>query len=533
MIPLRTRIDTRSESFVANTEANLAGVATLQKHLAKARAGGGPKYVQRHLDRGKLLPRQRIDQLLDRGSPFLELCALAGLNQQGTKIPGGSAVCGIGRVEGVECMINASEATIQGGAIGPWGVRKSARIAEIARDNRLPAIHLIESAGADLPNQADIFVPGGAAFRDVTQRSAERLPSISLVFGSCTAGGAYVPGMSDYTVMVKDAAYMYLAGPPLVKMATGEVVDDEALGGADMHSRISGVSDYLAADERDCIRIGRELVANLGWQRAGSEPCLDAAPPLYDPAELLGVASADVKVPFDCREVIARVVDGSRFHEFKPLYGSTLVCGWAEIAGYRIGILGNNGILFSDSAEKAAQFIALCNQTDTPLLFLQNITGFMVGRAAEERGIIKAGAKMINAVSNSTVPAITLMIGSSYGAGNYAMMGRAYKPRFAFSWPNHRLAVMGPEQLAGVLELVKRQSAAKKGVEVDEKKLEGLKQMFVGKVEYESTCWSVTGRLFDDGVIDPRDTRTVLALALSAIHTAPIQGTSSWGVFRH
>ena len=319
------------------------------------------------------------------------------------------------------------------GAIGPVGVKKAARIAQIAQENHLPAIHIIESAGADLPNQSEIFVPGGAGFRDITQRSKAGLPTISLVMGSCTAGGAYVPGMSDYTVMVNEAAYMYLAGPPLVKMATGEVVDDETLGGAAMHSKVSGVSDYLAQDEPDCIRLGREIMGLLHWQKKGPGPTGPGDAPKYDAEELLGIASADLKVPFDAKEVIARIVDGSRFHEFKPLYGTTLVTGWAELGGYRIGILANNGILFSDSAEKGAQFIQLCNQSNTPLLFMQNITGFMVGRAAEERGIIKAGAKLINAVSNSSVPAITLMMGGSYGAGNYAMMGRAYNPRFLFS----------------------------------------------------------------------------------------------------
>ncbi|MCO4748175.1 MAG: acyl-CoA carboxylase subunit beta, partial [Proteobacteria bacterium] len=379
---------------------------------------------------------------------------------------------------------------------------------------------------------ADIFVPGGAGFRHITQRSEAKLPTISLVFGSCTAGGAYIPGVSDYTVMVREAAYMYLAGPPLVKMALGEVVDDETLGGADLHSRVSGVSDYLADSEPDAVRLGREIVDQLGWQPP-TAPSGRGDAPLYDADELLGVASADLKVPFDMREVLARVVDGSRFHEFKPLYGNTLVTGWAEIGGYRVGVIANNGVLFRDSSEKGAQFIQLCNQSNTPLLFLQNITGFMVGKEAEAGGIIKAGAKLINAVSNSKVPAITVMVGGSYGAGNYAMMGRAYRPRFLFTWPNHKIAVMGSEQLAGVIDLVKREAAAKKGIEVDEAKLGMLKQMLAGKVEHESSCWAATGRMFDDGVIDPRDTRAVLVQALTAIHMAPVEGTTSWGTFRH
>jgi len=532
MYPLPTRVDTRSDAYKTNVQQNLETIGKLHDKLAKARAGGGDKYVTRHIERGKLLPRERVRMLLDRGSPFLEIAPLAGCHEGGV-VPGGSIVGGVGWVNGVECVINASDPTVAGGAINVHGLRRGGRLSNIALENRMPAVNLIESAGADLPNQADIFVIGGAGFRHITRRSRDKVPIVSLVFGSCTAGGAYIPGMSDYTVMVKERAYMYLAGPPLVKMATGEVVDDESLGGADMHSRVSGVSDYLADDEMDCIRIGREIVGRMGWQKQGPGPVGPGDAPIHDPEELLGIAAADIRHPFDAREVIARIVDGSRFSEFKPLYGSTLVCGWAELGGYRVAILANNGILFSESANKGAQFIQLCNQNNTPLLFLQNIMGFMVGQAVEEAGIIKAGAKLINAVSNSTVPAITLMIGGSYGAGNYAMMGRAYEPRFLFTWPNHRIAVMGPEQLAGVIEIVKRESAAKKGREVNEEQLAMLKKMLVGKIEFESTCWSATGRVWDDGVIDPRDTRTVLTMALSAIHNGPVDGTNQWGTFRH
>ncbi len=529
MTVLPTRVDPRDASYQQNRAQNLAGVARLQELLAKARAGGGPKYVSRHVERGKLLPRQRVDLLLDRDSPFLEIGPLAGCHEGGM-VPGGSVVAGIGWVKGVACAINASDATVQGGAINPWGLQRGQRFAEIAWENGLPEVHLIESAGADLPRQAELFVPGGAAFRHLTQRSERKLPTVSLVFGSCTAGGAYIPGMSDYVVMVEEQAYLYLAGPPLVKMATGEVVDDEALGGAAMHSRIAGTADFLARDERHAIALGRELVGRVRPPDPTRPP---AEPPVYDPEELLGIASADVKVPFDVREVLARVVDGSRFTEFKPGYGPTLVCGWCTIAGHRVGVLGNNGVLFTESAEKGAQFVQLCNQSDTPLLFLQNITGFMVGRAAEESGIIKAGAKLVNAVSNSTVPAITLMIGGSYGAGNYAMMGRAYRPRFLFSWPNHRIAVMGPEQLSGVLDLVKREAAAKKGEAVDEPQLAMMKQMLAGKIEHESSAWASTGRLWDDGVIDPRDTRAVLMMCLDLVLRNGVVGTTSYGVFRH
>ena len=530
MHPLPTRVDPGSDAFLRNQELNLLSLDQLRLKLAQARAGGGDREVKRHLSRGKLLPRQRVELLLDRGSAFLELGALAG-GHDGH--PGAGVIGGVGRVAGTEVMITASEATVQGGAINSAGVQKSARLSQIALENRLPTVHCIESAGADLPNQADIFVPGGAGFREITERSKLRIPTVSLVFGSCTAGGAYIPGMSDYVVMVKEAAYMYLAGPPLVKMALGEEVDDESLGGAAMHSRESGVSDYMADSELDAIRLGREIVAQIGWRKQGPQPTGRGDAPLHDPDELLGIASADVKHPFDAHEIIARIVDGSRFHEFKPLYGATLVCGYAEISGYRVGVVANNGVLFTESANKGAQFIQLCNQSDTPLLFLQNTTGFMVGRAAEAGGIIKAGAKLVNAVSNSTVPAITLMIAGSYGAGNYAMMGRAYNPRFLFTWPNHRIAVMGPEQLAGVLDLVKRQAAAKKGVPVNEEELAMLKAMLVGKIDHESTALYATGRQWDDGVIDPRDTRSVLSLALSAIHTAPVAGTSAWGTFRH
>lgn len=529
---LRTKVDATSEAFQKNRELNLATLAKLEKALAKAREGGGEKYVARHLAAGKLLPRQRIELLLDRDAHFLEICPLAGFEVRG-HAPGASIVGGVGVVSGVECMISASEATVKGGAINELGVIKTRRLAEIAEQNRLPSINLIESAGADLPNQSKIFTPGGAGFRDLTRRSKARTPTICLVFGSSTAGGAYVPGMSDYVVMVKEQAQVYLGGPPLVKMAIGEETTHEELGGAEMHSRVSGVSDYLAENELDAIRIGREIVAHLDWKKASFPTPRPVEPPRYDPEELLGIASADIKVPFDAREVIARIVDGSRFSEFKPLYGSTLVCGWAHIHGFPVGILANNGILFTDSANKGAQFIQLCNQSDIPLLFLQNITGFMVGTKVEQEGIIKAGAKLINAVSNSTVPAITIMIGASYGAGNYAMAGRAYEPRFLFTWPNHRIAVMGGKQLAGVLDIIKREAAAKKGESVDEQQLAVAKQMIEGQIELESNPFFATARLWDDGIIDPRDTRDVVGICLSTSYNAPVRGTTSWGVFRH
>jgi acetyl-CoA carboxylase carboxyltransferase component len=530
MQTLPTRVDPRSEAFRVNYEGMLEQVRYLNEQLALVRVAGGEKYIRRHRERGKLLPRERIELLLDRDSPFLELSPLAGWGTEYTL--GGSIVTGIGVVSGVECMLNATDPTVKGGASNPITVDKGFRSADIAAQNRLPVINLTESAGADLPQQSKIFVRGGRTFRDLTRRSAERIPTICLVFGSSTAGGAYVPGMSDYVVMVKGGAKVFLGGPPLVKMATNEDADEETLGGAEMHSRISGVSDYLAEDEMDAIRLGREIVAHLNWRKLGRAKMQTPEDPKYDPDELLGIGSIDVRKPFEVREVIARIVDGSRFEEFKPLYGPTLVTGWAYLHGYPIGILGNNGILFSESSEKAAQFIQLCNKIDVPLLFLQNITGYMVGTQYEQGGIIKDGAKMINAVSNSTVPMFTVMIGSSYGAGNYGMCGRAYDPRFLFTWPNHRIAVMGPEQLAGVLSIVRRTAAERAGQPYDEEQDRSLRQMVEQQIEQESNAFFATGRLWDDGVIDPRDTRTVLGIAISAAFTNVVKGADTFGVFR-
>ncbi|MEM9861508.1 MAG: carboxyl transferase domain-containing protein [Myxococcota bacterium] len=528
---LKSSIALASETYQTNRRVALERLEAIDEALAKAAAGGGEKYNTRHMKKGKLLPRDRIALLLDRGSPFLEIAPLAGHGVRGEP-SGTSVVGGIGLVSGALAVITASEATVKGGAVTPLSLAKSDRFSTIAEENRLPSISLIESAGADLPNQDRIFIPGGAGFRSLTRRSAARIPSICLVFGSSTAGGAYLPGMSDYAVLVKEQAQVYLAGPPLVKMATGEESDHESLGGAEMHSSVSGVSDYLAEDERDAIRLGRQIMAHLGYARA-LQDLGDVEPPRYDEDELLGIASADFRTPFDPREVIARVVDGSRFSEFKPRYGSTLVCGWSQLGGRTIGIVANHGTLFSESANKGAQFIALCNQRSIPLLFLQNTTGFMVGKEYEQRGIIKNGAKLINAVSNSAVPAITLMIGSSFGAGNYAMLGRAYAPRFLFSWPNHRIAVMGGKQLAGVLDILQRQSAARRGTEVDEQKLAVMKAMTEQTIDKQSTALYATARLWDDGILDPRDTRAALILALSAALHHPTEGSMAFGVHRH
>ena len=531
MTVLRTSVDPRSPGYLANREALLEQIAAVDAEHAKAVAGGGPKYVARHRQRGKLLIRERIELLIDEDSPFLELSALAGW---GSEFPvGASAVTGIGVVEGVECLIGGSDPTIKGGATNPWSLRKVLRANEIARQNRLPVINLTESGGADLPTQKEIFIPGGAMFRDLTRLSAAGIPVISLVFGNSTAGGAYVPGMSDHVVMIKERSKVFLAGPPLVKMATGEESDDESLGGAEMHARVSGLADYFAVDEPDAIRLGRRIVSRLNWRKQGPAPAADAPPPVHDPEELLGIVPSDLKVPFDPREVIARVVDGSDFDEFKPLYGSSLVTGWARLHGYPIGILANaRGVLFSEESQKAAQFIQLANQADVPLLFLQNTTGYMVGEEYERGGMIKHGAMMVNAVSNSKVPHLTVVMGASYGAGNYGMCGRAYEPRFLFTWPNAKSAVMGPAQLAGVVSIVARQAAEGRGQVYDEEADAVMRQMIEDQIEAESLAMFLSGRMLDDGIIDPRDTRSVLGLALSAIHNGPVEGAEGFGVFR-
>ena len=528
---LTTTIDPTSDTFRANRRAAEEAVSGINEQLAAARAGGGERYVQRHRDRGKLPARERIEMLVDRDSAFLELAPLAAW---GTEYAvGASSIVGIGIVEDVECLISAHDPTVRGGAMNPFSFRKGARASDIALQNRLPVINLVESGGADLPTQAELFIPGGRAFRDLTRNSAAGLPTVALVFGNSTAGGAYVPGMSDYIVMIDQRSKVFLGGPPLVKMATGEESTDEELGGASMHARVSGLADFLATDEQDAIRLGRQIVSRLNWRKHGPGPTQVPDEPIHDPDDLLGIASSDPKVPFDPREVLARVVDGSRFDEFKPLYGSSLVTGWASIHGYPIGVLANHrGVLFSEESHKATQFIQLANEIDVPLVFLQNTTGFMVGKEYEQRGIIKHGAMMINAVSNSSVPHLTVNIGASYGAGNYGMCGRAYDPRFLFAWPNARSAVMGPAQLAGVLSIVSRQSAAAKGIPFDEDADAALREMVESQIESESLPLYLSARVYDDGIIDPRDTRTVLGICLSVIDNQPITGTHGYGVFR-
>ena len=531
MTVIQSAVDVTDPGYRTNRQAMLARLDELAAELAKARAGGGPKYVDRHRARGKLLARERIELLVDRDSPFLELSPLAAW---GSSYPvGASMVTGIGVVSGVECVITANDPTVRGGSSNPWTLKKALRADEIAAENRLPLVSLVESGGADLPSQAEIFIPGGQLFRDLTRLSAAGIPTVALVFGNSTAGGAYVPGMCDYTVLVANRAKVFLGGPPLVKMATGEESDDESLGGAEMHAQVSGLADYLAMDELDALRIGRLIVSRFNWRKRGPGPSEPPDEPRYNPDDLLGIASADLRVPFDPRGVLARVVDGSRFDEFKPRYGPSLVTGWASVHGYPIGVLANaNGILFSAESQKAAQFIQLANSTDTPLVFLQNTTGYMVGARYEQAGIIKHGAMMINAVSNSRVPHLTVALGASYGAGNYGMCGRAYGPRFLFSWPNAKSAVMGPQQLAGVLSIVARDAAAARGQGYDEAADTALRTMVADQVEAQSLAFANSGRLYDDGVIDPRDTRTVLGFCLSAIHSGSWQGTRGYGVYR-
>ncbi len=531
MTILTTQLDTTSEHYQANRRDMLDKLDALATEHAKALDGGGPKYVERHRKRGKLLARERIELLLDPDSAFLELSPLAAW---GSEYPVGAAlVTGIGVVEGVECVITASDPTVRGGASNPWTLRKALRANEIARVNRLPLINLVESAGADLPSQKEVFIPGGALFRDITRLSAAGIPSVAVVFGNSTAGGAYIPGMSDHVVMVRERSKVFLGGPPLVKMATGEESDDESLGGAEMHAGVSGLADYFALDEPDAIHAARRIVRRLNRTKLGPGPEPVAHAPKYDEDELLGIVPGDLKAPFDPREVIARTVDGSDFDEFKPRYGASLATGWATVHGYPVGILANvRGVLFSEEAQKAAQFIQLANQRDIPLIFLHNTTGYMVGREYEQGGIIKHGAAMINAVSNSRVPHISILIGASYGAGHYGMCGRAFEPRFLFAWPSAKCAVMGPQQLAGVLSIVSRQSAAASGRPFDEDADAAMRAMVEQQIESESLPAFLSGRLYDDGVIDPRDTRTVLGLCLSATHNAPVEGARGYGVFR-
>jgi acetyl-CoA carboxylase carboxyltransferase component len=531
MSVIKSALNTGDDAYLHNRKVQEENLLALREQLDLAVAGGGERYQARHRERGRLLARERIELLLDPDAAFLELSSLAAWGTEFTV--GASVVTGIGVVAGVECVIIAHDPTVKGGAMNPYSLKKTLRALEIARLNRLPVINIVESGGADLPTQSDLFIPAGQIFHDLTELSALRIPTIALVFGNSTAGGAYVPGMCDYAVMVDQQAKVFLGGPPLVKMATGEVADDEELGGAAMHARVSGLCDHFAVDERDCIRLGRLIVAQLNWRKLGPGPTLPADEPVYDPDELLGIAPSDIKVPFDPREVIARVVDGSRFHEYKPLWGTSLATGWASVHGYPVGVLANaRGVIFSEDAKKASEFIQLANQTDTPLVFLQNTTGYMVGKTYEQGGIIKDGSKMINSVTNSQVPHFTVNLASSFGAGNYGMSGRSYGPRLLFSWVGARSAVMGAAQLAGVLSIVARESAERSGRAFDAEAEERQRQAIERQIEEESHSFFMTGRLYDDGLLDPRDTRTALGIALSAAHSNVVAGSAGFGVFR-
>ncbi len=531
---LTSSLDRNSPDFAANRDAMLAQVEDLRARLARIAEGGGREAQKRHSARGKLLVRERIDALLDPGSPFLELSPLAAFEVYGEDVPAAGVVAGIGRVEGVECMIVANDATVKGGTYYPLTVKKHLRAQAIARENRLPCIYLVDSGGANLPRQDEVFPDRehfGRIFFNQANMSAMGIPQIAVVMGSCTAGGAYVPAMADETIIVREQATIFLAGPPLVKAATGEVVSAEDLGGADMHCKTSGVADHYAESDAHALAIARRCVANLNWRKLGRLEVDEPRAPLYAASELYGVIPADAKQPFEVREIIARLVDGSEFDEFKALFGPTLVCGFARLHGYPVAILGNNGILFSEAAQKGAHFIELACQRGIPLLFLQNITGFMVGQKYEAGGIAKHGAKLVTAVACARVPKFTVIVGGSFGAGNYGMCGRAYDPRFLWMWPNARIGVMGAQQAAGVLAQVKREQAERGGQALSAEEEEAIRRPIVEQYERQGHPYYSSARLWDDGVIDPAQTREVLALALSASLNAPIE-PSQFGVFR-
>lgn len=526
---LATEVNPSSEPYRRARSRMAALLAEVDDLHGKVAEGGSAASVQRHGERGKLLVRERLSLLADRHGFIMELSPLAGW---GTTDPlGGGLVTAVAEIHGRAVTVIANDPTVRGGSLSPTSIARTLRAMDIAEANRLPVVTLVESGGADLNKQADIFVPGGEQFRRLTELSAAGIPTVSVVFGPSTAGGAYLPGMSDYTIFVKDRGYAFLGGPPLVKMAIDEDVTEQELGGADMHARVSGLADYLAADEPDALRQARSVISRFGI----ADPVPGGPAPVHDPDELLGIVPEDPKTPFDIREVIARIVDGSQFDEFKPLYGPNLVTGWAELSGMPIGVLANNGILFSPESQKGAQFIELCNQLGTPILFVQNITGFMVGSAAEKGGIIKDGAKLINAVSNSRVPHVTLMVGVSYGAGNYAMAGRAYRPRLVLTWPTHRIAVMGGRQLAGVMSIVRKRSARSRNIEFDHAADRTQRAEDEARIEAESTALYATGRVWDDGIIDPRHSRAALTIAFGMSRDTARPGPcqpSGFGVFR-
>ena len=531
---IKSKISTTDATFQENDQLNRKRAGELAELLGRIRQGGREKAVKRHLSQGKLMVRDRIEGLLDPGTPFLELSSLAAYEMYGGGISAAGVITGIGQIHNRQVMIVANDATVKGGTYYPLTVKKHLRAQEIALENRLPCIYLVDSGGAFLPLQADVFPDRdhfGRIFYNQAKMSGMDIPQISAVLGNCTAGGAYVPAMSDEVVIVKEQGTIFLGGPPLVKAATGEEVTAEDLGGGDVHTRISGVADHLANDDAHALRIVRDIVDNLGPVTTSTIPCSVAEAPHYDPEELYGIVSHDPKFPFDVREVIARMVDGSRMHEFKPRYGTTLVTGFARIHGYSVGIVANNGILFSEEALKATHFIELCNSRKIPLLFLQNVTGFMIGKRYEHGGIAKDGAKMVNAVSNSTVPKFTVIIGGSYGAGNYGMCGRAYQPRMLFMWPQAKISVMGGEQAANVLLTVKKDQVARSGETLTPDQEKQIVDPILAKYETEGHAYYSSARLWDDGVIDPVQTRDVLGLALAASLNAPIPPVR-FGIYR-
>jgi 3-methylcrotonyl-CoA carboxylase beta subunit len=533
-VKLQSAAQPGSEAFKANREAHLAALAQIEAAAATAMAGGGDRARKRHLDRGKMLPRDRVAGLLDPGSAFLEVGVTAAHGLYEGAAPCAGVVAGIGTVSGQEVMIVCNDATVKGGTYYPMTVKKHLRAQEIAEENHLPCIYLVDSGGANLPNQDEVFPDRdhfGRIFYNQARMSAKGIAQIAVVMGSCTAGGAYVPAMSDVTIIVRDQGTIFLAGPPLVKAATGEVVSAEDLGGGDVHTRLSGVADYLAEDDAHALALARRAVRHLNRRKPQTVAWASPEPPAYDPDELFGVVPADLRTPYDIREVIARLVDGSRFDEFKPRFGETLVTGFAHLEGCPIGIVANNGVLFSEAAQKGAHFVELCSQRRIPLVFLQNITGFMVGRRYENEGIARHGAKMVTAVATTTVPKITLLVGGSFGAGNYGMAGRAYSPRFLWTWPNARISVMGGAQAAGVLATVKRDAMERAGEAWSEEEEAAFKAPTIQMFERQSHPLYASARLWDDGIIDPRRSREVLHLSLSAALNAPIEETR-FGLFR-
>ena len=542
---LRSNLDTKSEEYQKNKKGMLEKLDFIDDLLDQAELGGGAYHHERLAKRGKMPIRERVMNVIDDDSPFLEISPFAGYGTDFTV--GGGCVSGIGMISGVECVIFGNDPSVKAGAMTVYVGEKWKRAIEISRENKIPFISFVESAGGDLSmgtgsksGQAPIsptiqhthFAATGRFFYEMTELSKLRIPVISVVFGSSTAGGAYQPGMSDYNIFIKDQSQVFIAGPPLVKAATGEESDAETLGGAQMHSEISGLSDYLAEDEMDALRICREVVSHLNWKKGGDMPKKIPTEPVYDQEELLGLISEDLKSPVDIREVIARFTDGSQFEEYKPLYGPTMICGWASVHGYQVGIVGNNGPIYPECAEKAATFIQLCNKRNIPLIFLQNVTGFLVGKDFERQAIIKKGSQLINSVSNSMVPHITIIVGASYGAGTYAMSGRAYNNRFTFLWPTAKIAVMGPEQIARVMSIVRRAKAKRTGEKFDEKADAQIREMVETAAESMSHALVASSMLTDDGIIDPRDTRTILGFCLSVVSNIPIEGATEYGVYR-